>query len=382
MYGATEEVQQSSEPQPAGMELFASFTNLALQRALGERLARWGNEYIDPMSMKEPTDKSGRSLGVRVYEAYSCQFGAMKATKESLPQLGLTVDLRAKIVRTLSVMDYLVGEQDPNSYDPSYQQQESCRRQWIGEVIISMHDKKCYSVTDLIFNESAATMPVGGLNMTHAEYFEKRKNIKLKYPNFRPLIAVLGRRNQTVYFPAELVAGNELEPRVKQQLPMIASYKPEQRNAAIDKVRAYLIPGAQKSKGAGGLLPAMGIQLGESRLTAKAEVLQVPMMMAAGVQVPSSRAENWAPVLARASFNIEPKAANSLQVIVFHNERIRGAEGVFNKIRDFVNRFDALYRFGDRPVKLISAGTSDESQQRTFIFSRSLCLTLFVSLSE
>jgi hypothetical protein len=356
VYGAAEEPEQSAEPIPANIEHFTSFVNLALQRALGERLARWGNEYIDPMTCNEPTDKSGRSMGVRVYEAYSCQFGAVKATSDSLPQLGLTVDLRAKIVRTMSVMDYLVGEQDPNAYDPSYQEQEGCRRQWIGEVIISMHDKKCYSVTDLVFDRSAADMPVQGLNMTHAEYFEKRKNIKLKYPNFRPLIAVLGRRNQTVYFPAELVAGNELEPRVKQQLPMIASYKPEQRNEAIEKVRAYLIPGAQKSKGAGGLLPAIGIQLADSRLAAQAEVLQVPMMMAAGIQIPSSRAENWAPVLSRAKFNIEPKDSNSLHVIVFYNERIRGAIGVYNRIRDIVNGFSALYRFGDQPAKLISAG--------------------------
>ena len=60
------------------------------------------------------------------------------------------------------------------------------------------------------------------------------------------MIAVLGRRNQTIFLPPELVAGNELEARVKQQLPMIASYKPDARNQAIDKIRSYLIPGAQK----------------------------------------------------------------------------------------------------------------------------------------
>ncbi|KAL3902739.1 MAG: hypothetical protein SGILL_010715 [Bacillariaceae sp.] len=137
---------------------------------------------------------------------------------------------------------------------------------------------------------------------------------------------------------------------------MIASYKPDQRNEAIDKVRAFLIPGAQKSKGAGGLLPALGIQLADNRLTAQAEVLQVPMMMAAGIQIPSSRAENWAPVLSRAKFNIEPRDSNELQVIVFYNERIRGAVEVYNRIRNVVNGFSALYRFSEQPVKLISAG--------------------------
>jgi hypothetical protein len=348
--------EKGVEPIPASLEVFSAYVNLALERALSERLARWGSEYIDPSNMTEPVDKSGRSLGVRVYEAFACQFNFLRPTSDDPPRLGLTVDLRAKIVRTLSVMDHLVGDQDPNLYSPSYQEQERCRRQWIGEVVISMHDKKCYSVTDLLFDHSAESLPVESLGMSHAEYFIKRKNIKLKYPTFRPILALVGRRNQPVYLPAELVAGNELEPRVKQQLPMIASYRPEARNAAIDKIRSYLIPGAQKSKGLGGLLPAMGISLAEERLSAKAEVLPVPMMVAAGVQVPPSRAENWGPLLNKASFNIQPKEANTLQVVVIYNERIRGAISVYDRIRDIVNNFQSTYRFGEKPLKFISAG--------------------------
>lgn len=89
------------KPIPANMEVFNSYVNGALQRALGERLARWGTEYIDPENMKEPTDKQGRSLGVRVYEAYSCQFGFIRNSSTDIPRVGLTVDLRAKIVRTM-----------------------------------------------------------------------------------------------------------------------------------------------------------------------------------------------------------------------------------------------------------------------------------------
>ncbi|KAG7361420.1 Piwi domain containing protein [Nitzschia inconspicua] len=356
VYSAAEEACKSVEPTPATVETFTSFINLALQRALSERLAKWGTEFIDPTNMKEPVDKSGRSLGVRVYEAYSCQFNVIKATADSLPQVGLTAGLRAKIVRTLSVMDHLVGDQDPAMYDPGHQERERCRREWIGETVISMHDKKCYSVTDLIFDQSAESMPVQGLGMSHAEYFTKRKGINLKYPKFRPIIAVLGRRNQTIYLPAELVAGNELEARVKQQLPMIASYKPVDVNAAVEKIRSYLVPGAQKSRGAGGLLPAIGLQLADERLGAQAEVLQVPIMMAAGVQVPSSKAENWAPMLNKASFNIHPKESNVLQVVVFYNDRIRGAINVYNKIRDLVNSFNSIYRLSDKPIQLISAG--------------------------
>jgi hypothetical protein len=253
-------------------------------------------------------------------------------------------------------MDHLAGDQGPDRYDPNIQEQKRCARQWIGETVIAIHDKRCYSVTDLIFEHSAASMPVEGLGMSHADYFAKRKNIKLKHPKFKPMIAVLGRRNQTVYLPAELVAGNELEPRVKQQLPMIASYKPFDRNAAVQKIRAYLIPGAQSSKGRSGLLPAIGIQLADQLLGAQAEVLPLPMMMAAGVQVPASRAENWAPMLIKASFKVQPKESNVLKVIVFYNDKIQGAMKVYDRIRDHVNGFNSTYRFSDRPVQFIGAG--------------------------
>ncbi len=56
--------------EPANNELFTSFCNVALQRAMGERMARWGKEYIDPKNWTEPTDKQGRSLGVRIFRAY------------------------------------------------------------------------------------------------------------------------------------------------------------------------------------------------------------------------------------------------------------------------------------------------------------------------
>jgi hypothetical protein len=356
VYAATEQADKGVEPVPSGLEVFSSYVNLALQRALSERLARWGSEYIDPANMTEPVDKNGRSLGVRVYEAFSCQFGFVRPTSDDPPGFGLTVDLRAKIVRTLSVLDHLVGDQDPNKYNPSFQEKELCKRQWIGEVVVSMHDKKCYSVTDLLFDHSAESLPVEGLGMTHAQYFAERKSINLKYPNFRPIIAVLGRRNQTIYLPAELVSGNELEPRVKQQLPMIASHKPEARNAAIDKIRSYLVPGTQKSKGSGGLLPSIGVLLADGRLASKAVVLPVPMMVAAGVQVPSSRAENWAPMLNKACFNIQPKEANTLHVVVIYNDRIRGAINVYNRIRDIVNNYKSTYRFSEKPLQYISAG--------------------------
>lgn len=357
VYSALDNATTGNEPVPANMEVFNAYINGALQRALGERLARWGTEYIDPMNMKEPVDRNGRSLGVRVYEAYSCQFGFIRNI-DNTPRVGLTVDLRAKIVRTMSVLDNLVGGQNPLYYNPSRQDRERARRDFIGEIVISMHDKKCYSVTDLVYDHSANSLQVEGLGISHAEYFLKRKNIQLKYPDAKPMIAVLGRRNQTIYLPPELVAANELEPRVKQQLPTIASYKPESRNQAIDKIRSYLIPGAQKSKGATGLLPALGVQLANGRLSARAEVLPLPMLQAAGIKVPKDKGENWAPLLNRASFNIDPRKANTMKVIVFHSKKIQGAIEVYNKIRNLVNGYNATYRLDDKPLEMIAAGKS------------------------
>jgi hypothetical protein len=357
VYAASEVAADTTGPVPADYDVFLSYANVALQRALGERLARWGTEYIDPMNMTEPVDRNGASLGVRVYEAFACQFGIVRPNRGDNPKVGLSVDLRAKIVRTMSVLDHLVGQgQDPNKYNPSFQEQERNRRKWIGETVISMHDKKCYSVTDLLYDHSAASLVVEGLGMNHDEYFSKRKNITLKYPNARPMIAVLGRRNNTIHLPAELVAGNELENRVKQQLPMIASHRPEQRNQAIDKIRSYLVPGGKVSKGVGSLLPALGIQLSDGRLVAKAQVLPLPMMMAAGIQVPASRGENWAPMLNTANFKIEPRKANTFRVVVFYNEKIHGAIKIYSKIRDLVNSYNAIYRFGEKPTEFISTG--------------------------
>ena len=47
--------------------------------------------------------------------------------------------------------------------------------------------------------------------------------------------------------------------------------------------------GAQKTKGAGGLLPALGIVLRDDRLKARATVLPLPIMMAGGIEIPKER---------------------------------------------------------------------------------------------
>lgn len=202
---------------------------------------------------------------------------------------------------------------------------------------------------------------INGKPCSHTQYFKDRKNINLKYPKACPMVEVLGRRKQNIFLPAELICGNELDRRVKEMLPTIASYTPEQRNDAIEKIKAFLIPGAQKTRGAGGLLPACGIILREDRLQAKCTVMPVPMLMAAGVTIPPRNAENWAPALGKAKFNVEPSRAVRLNVVVFYSRKLgKGAKEVYGRIRKFVNDFKTSYLFNDLPVDMIE---TDEQER-------------------
>ena len=73
--------------------------------------------------------------------------------------------------------------------------------------MIYKNDKTCYMVTGLDFTNSANSLPVASKGISHAEYFAQ-KGIKLDFPDAKPMIAVEGRRKQTIYLPPELVAGN------------------------------------------------------------------------------------------------------------------------------------------------------------------------------
>jgi hypothetical protein len=85
---------------PAHVEVFVSYTNLALQRAMGERLAKWGKVYIDPKAPLPAVDARGNDMGVHIFEAYSCTFGVIQSSKrEGLARLALTCDLKAKVIR-------------------------------------------------------------------------------------------------------------------------------------------------------------------------------------------------------------------------------------------------------------------------------------------
>ena len=209
---------------------------------------------------------------VTIYQAFSAEFGFLKP-KANPPQparLSLTVDLRAKLLRSSSVLDQLYDGRDPNTHQLSKQDQDRAGRIWTGETVIYKCDKRTYSIVGFKFDHSATSLPVEGLLIngkpcSHAQYFKERKNINLQYPNAKPMVICLGRRKEKIFLPAELICGNELDPQVKAQLPIIASYSPSERNQAIESIRNFLKPGAQKTKGRSGLLPAVGISLQEDR---------------------------------------------------------------------------------------------------------------------
>jgi hypothetical protein len=86
------------------------------------------------------------------------------------------------------------------------------------------------------FEHSPRSLPVQDKGISHEEYF-KQKGITLKYPDAEPMVVVLGRNDRRMYLPPELVTGNELEPRVREMLPQIASFTPEKRNNAIANIK-------------------------------------------------------------------------------------------------------------------------------------------------
>jgi hypothetical protein len=168
--------------------------------------------------------------------------------------------------------------------------------------------------------------------MSHADYF-KNKGVKLEYPNSVPMVAVPGRRNETIYLPAELIMGNELDPSVKEKLPVMASFRPERRREEIDSVSQFLIPGAQTTKGKSGLLPSVGINLANDRLKVAATVIPSPELLVAGVRVPAG--SNFGNAIIKANFKVGPNQANALNVILVRPPRLAGAAsaGKFTVVR-------------------------------------------------
>ena len=130
---------------PATTENFVAYVNLVLQRAMGERLTKWGKStYVDRTAPNEALDRRGNPLGVTIFQAIQLSFGILRV--EGNPAcLTLTCDLRAKVIRTTSVLQDLYGNMTPQqaeqSFTPSYI--KNLEKLWIGQVVIYKHEKKC-----------------------------------------------------------------------------------------------------------------------------------------------------------------------------------------------------------------------------------------------
>eukprot|EP00588_Corethron_pennatum_P014481 CAMPEP_0194279044 /NCGR_PEP_ID=MMETSP0169-20130528/13128_1 /TAXON_ID=218684 /ORGANISM="Corethron pennatum, Strain L29A3" /LENGTH=1387 /DNA_ID=CAMNT_0039023397 /DNA_START=21 /DNA_END=4184 /DNA_ORIENTATION=+ len=350
---------------PSTTQTFLTYTSNVLQKAMDEKLMRWGREYIDPVEFTEPKDKNNRSLGIRVFKAYSCDFGYNRTEGlGSAIQLTLTVDLKAKIMRTKNLLDSLcqqVGHRgSPDEIQWKSQDIMQARNQWNGEVVIAMYDKRCFSVIDLDFEHSAASLPVPGLGISHADYFEQKKGNKLQYPNASPMVSVAGRGGQTINLPPELVCGNDLDPMVKRELPKIASFTPEQRHIAIEQIKKFLVPGAHKSQG-GGLLPIVGLTLRDERVKVPVEVISPPaIFLGGGSKVPNS-SRGWTENANRATFRVNPTEATVMNVVViFHVSLTRCVDAVYARIRDKVNSFSSKYQFPHEIYDKVQVGHDDD----------------------
>jgi hypothetical protein len=142
-------------PKPAPVEVFVSYTNLALQRAMGERLVKWGRVYIDPNAPLPAVDARGNDMGVNIFEAYSCHFGVIQNSKKVGPaRLALTCDLRAKVIRKISLLDVLYAKRNRDT-PFSRPEQDRAKRDWIGEVVIYMNDRKCKFLDNLVHQNLA-----------------------------------------------------------------------------------------------------------------------------------------------------------------------------------------------------------------------------------
>jgi hypothetical protein len=346
-------VTAEDKAKPADLRLFMQYVNIVLQKAMAERMARWGRHYVDPKSFKTPKNMRGQEMGVNVFQAYHVDFTVGLPSEGATPTLMLTVDLTAKVIRTKSLLHALCRGGDPNTFKMSKHDELVAKRTWIGEIVISKLDKACYDVHDLVFDQSPDTMLVGSLGISHTKYFEERKHYTLDFPSARPMVAVRGRHNKIIHLPAETLCANELDDELKMKLPQITSFKPDHRSEAIDQIKRFLIPGAQKSKSISGLLPAIGIILSDERLRVPAEVLPAPIIEAAGIYVDPLR-PNWASQITRAKFSVEPKKVLELNVVVIHHKSI-GWKGPYRKIASVVNGYQAKYRFPLEPVRIVRA---------------------------
>lgn len=235
------------------------------------------------------------------------------------------------------------------------------RRFETDEKALTLFSYPGYDVVGLHFDKSPDTLPLGDKKMSHTAYFES-KGIKLEFPSCPPMVEVKGRRDMSIFLPPELVFEYELDPKTRMKLPQITSFDPPSRHTAINKAlqdlaptHIILTPGTNRSIG-GSLLPALGIVLKDSRVNLKTLSLPFPSLVAPNVEL--FKNEQFS--IAKAKYNVDPKQATTLQVVLFYNEYIQGHEAVYGQLRDLVNGMNTRYRFPVQPYAVIETNTNEQ----------------------
>ena len=99
-------------------------------------LMQWGDSYIDDTegSATPARDRRGNDLGVSIYEAFYSSFDTIRSSTPRKANVVLTVDLRAKIMRTVTLQQVFDNM--------TRSRPEDVKRRWIGERVMYNREKK------------------------------------------------------------------------------------------------------------------------------------------------------------------------------------------------------------------------------------------------
>ena len=256
---------------------------MVLKRALAERWTRWGRDFVDPKTFKEPVGRNGQPLGVRVYMGFVAEFDLQRLNGEThKTSLVLNVDAKAKVEQTTTVHDVLADINRSRRWSPK--EQDEAIRVLEGTSVLTNYDKRNFAVYDIDFRECADSLKIPGTSMTHTQYFAEKKKIKLKYPK-DPLIQTKGRNDMKIYLPPELLHTTELSLDIKAKLPQIAGFPPADRFLALSNFVKFLEPGAQTTKGLKGLLPGIGVRISSLNIPVSVIHMPIPLLHARGISV-------------------------------------------------------------------------------------------------
>ena len=85
------------------------------------------------------------------------------------PSLSLTSDLRAKVFQTRSLLDTLCEGRNPKTTHFNDCHIQQAKRPYEREAVICTYNKRCYSLIDIIFNNSPALLLIDGQDISHTD---------------------------------------------------------------------------------------------------------------------------------------------------------------------------------------------------------------------